>query len=66
MDYATRESKYVNNVIEARQQNEDDIAYLIRIQILYKINVWVYTACAEGKVEMFRKNVRVLAWKMLG
>ena len=30
-DHATRESKYVNNIIEPRQQHEDDFAYIIRI-----------------------------------
>ena len=31
MDHATRESEYVNNLIEARQRDEDDFAYIIRI-----------------------------------
>ena len=68
-DPATRESKYVNNVIEERQRDEDDIAYIIRIQKLYNINIWVYTPCGGGKVELFRpvddfdkdtKDVRIL------
>ena len=60
MNYKTRGSNYEINLIEARQQNEDDFAYLISIQKWNKINIWVYTACAEGKVELFRKDVRVL------
>ena len=32
MDHATPESKYVYNRIEARQQHEDDFAYIIGIQ----------------------------------
>ena len=68
MDHATRESKYVNNLIEPRQQHEDDFVYLIRIQKLYNISVWVYT---EGKLELFkpadnfdedREDVKILVW----
>ena len=71
MDHTTRESKYVNNLIEARQRDEDDFAYIIRIQKLYNINNWVYTHCGGGKVELFkpvddfdkfRKDVRILIW----
>ena len=70
-NHATRESKYVNNLIEARQRDEDDFAYIIRIQKLYNIIIWVYTPCAGGKVELFkpvddfdkdRKDVRILVW----
>ena len=49
MDHATRESKYVNNLIEARQRDEDDFAYIIRIQKLYKIKIWVYTHSSGAK-----------------
>ena len=71
MDHATRESKYVKNLIEARQRDEDDFAYIKRIQKLYNINIWVYTPCDGGKVELFkpmddfnkdRKDVRILVW----
>ena len=54
MDHATREGRYLNILIEPRQQHEDDFAYIIRIQKLYKINIWVYTPCGEGKVELFK------------
>ena len=53
--HATRESKYVNNLIELRLQHKDDFAYIIRIQKLYNINIWVYTPCGEGKVELFKR-----------
>ena len=71
MHHATLESKYVNNLIEARQRDEDDFAYILRIQKLYNINIWVYTPCGGGKVELFkpvddfdkdRKDVRILVW----
>ena len=71
MHHATRENKYVNKLIEPRQQQEDDTAYIIRIQKLYNINIWVYTPCGGGKVELFkpgddfdtdRKDVRMLVW----
>ena len=39
MHHATRESKYVNNLIEARQRNEDDFGYRLRIQKLSNINI---------------------------
>ena len=54
MYQVTRESRYVNNLIEARQQNEDDFACIIRIQNLYNFNIWVYTPRGEGEVEMFK------------
>ena len=69
--HATRESKYVDKLIETRQQHEDDFAYIIRIQKLYNINIWVYTPCGNGKIELFkqvddfnkdRKDVRILVW----
>ena len=69
MDHATRECKYVNNLNEPRQQHEDDFAYIIRIQKLYNINIWIYTPRGEGKVGLFkpvddidkdRKDVRIL------
>ena len=71
MDQATRVSKYVNILIEARQQNEDEFAYIIRKQKLYNINILIYTPCGEGKLELFeqmddynkyRKDVRILVW----
>ena len=70
-NHATRESKYVNNLTITRQQNEDDFAYIIRIQKLYNINIWVYTPRGAGKVELFkpvddfhkdRRDVRILVW----
>ena len=71
MDHATRESKYVNNLIGAGQRVEDEFAYIIRIQKFHNINIWVYTPCGGGKVELFkpvddfdkdRKDVRILVW----
>ena len=71
MDHATRESKYVNNLVEARQRDEDDFAYIIRIPKLYNTNIWVYTPWGGGKVELFKpvddfdkdsKDVRILVW----
>ena len=70
-NHATYENNYVNDLIEPRQQNEDDFAYIIRIQKLYNINIWVYTPCQKGKVELFkpvddfhkdRRDVRILVW----
>ena len=43
---ASRESKYVDKLIEPRQQHEDDFSYIhkiLRIQKLYNINIWLFT-----------------------
>ena len=69
MLHATRESKYQNKLIAPRQQHEDDFGYILRIQKLHNITIWVYTPCCGGKVELFkpvdyfdkdRKDVRIL------
>ena len=66
---ATRESKYVDKLIEPRQQHEAVFDYILRIQKLYNINIWLYAPCGGGKVELFkqvddlrkdRKDVRIL------
>ena len=71
MHHATRESKNRNTLIEPRQQHEDDFGYILRIQKLYNISIWVYTPCGGGKVELFkpvddidkdRKDVKILVW----
>ena len=68
---ATRESKYVDKLIEPKQQHEDDFGYILRIQKLYNINIWLDTPCGGGKVELFkplddvnkdRNDVRILVW----
>ena len=51
---ATREFKYVDKLIEPRQHQEDDFGYILRIQKLYIINIWIPTPCGEGKVELFK------------
>ena len=70
-NHATRESKYTKKLISPRQQHEDDFGYILRTQKLYNINIWIYTPCGGGKVELLepvddfdkdRKNVRILAW----
>ena len=69
MDYATRESKYQNKLIPLRQQHDDDFGYILRIQKLYNINIWIYTPCGDDKVELLkqvddfdkdRKDIRIL------
>ena len=61
----------VDKLIEPRQQHEDDFAYIIRVQKLYNFNIWIYTPCGNGKIELFnpvddfnkdRKDVRILVW----
>ena len=71
LNNATRESKYVNNLIEARQQHEDDFGYMLRIQKLYNINFLIYTPYGGAKADFFkpvddfdkdRKDSRILVW----
>ena len=71
MDHATRENKYQNKPITPRQQHEDDFCYILRIHKLYSINIWIYTPCGDGKVELLkpvddfdkdRKDLRILVW----
>ena len=61
--------KYIDKLIEPRQQHEDDFGYIIRTQKLYNINIWLYSPCGGGKVKLFkkvddfnkdRKDVRIL------
>ena len=61
----------IYNLIEPRQQHDDDFAYIIKIQKLYNFNIRVYTPCGEGNVELFkpvndfieyRKDVGILFW----
>ena len=46
MDHATRESKYINNLIEVRQQHEDDFAYKLRIHENCTVLIIGYTHLA--------------------
>ena len=75
MDHATHESKYETKLIVPRQQHEDYLGYIIRIQKLYIFNIWIYTHCGDGKVELLkqaagflkdRKHVRILFWEKAG
>ena len=68
----THAKKICKNLIVPRQQNNDDFAYIIRVQKLYNINIWLYTLCGEGKVALFkpvddfnkdRNDVRILVWE---
>ena len=54
MDNATFESKYQNKLITPRQQHEDDFGYILRIKKFYKTNIWIYTPCGDGKVELLK------------
>ena len=72
-DHAIRESKYINNLVDDWEDNENTYDYLTRIQNKYNINIWFYQPSTEDdvKVEILekcsnvvkgRKNVRILAW----
>ena len=54
VDHATHKSKYQNKIIVPRQQHEDDFAYILRIQKLHNIKIWIYTPCGDGKAELLK------------
>ena len=69
MDQATRQQQ--KKIIAPRQQHENDFGYMIRIQKLNNINIWIYTPCGDGKIKLLisvddfnknRKDVRILVW----
>ena len=47
-DQATREKKNVKNLGVPRLQNEEDFAYILRIQKFYNISIWLNTPLGEG------------------
>ena len=55
MVLATPESKYQNKLITPRQQHEDGFGYILRIQKLYNISIWIYTPRGDGKVELLKQ-----------
>ena len=72
-DHATRESKYINNLVDEWEDNKSTYDYLTRKQNKYNINIWFYPPLTEDntKVEIFkkcsnfvkdRKIVRILVW----
>ena len=76
-DHATRESEYINNLVDDWEDNENSYDYLTRIQNKYSIIIWFYQPSIEvdTKVETLqkcsnfvkgRKNVRILAWNEHG
>ena len=58
-DHATRESKYINNLVDEWEDNENTYDYLTRKQNKYNINIWFYPPSTEDntKVEIL-KNVQ--------
>ena len=61
---AIRESKYVDKLIEPRQQHEDDFGYILRIHKFYNINNWLYTPCGGVKVEINKWMILIKIKKM--
>ena len=70
---ATRENKYINNLVDHWEDNENTYDYLTRMQNKYNINIWVHQPSTEDdtKAEVSqkwstfikgRKNVRISAW----
>ena len=42
-DHATRESKYIYNLVDDWEDNENTYGYLTRMQSKYNINIWIYS-----------------------
>ena len=71
---ATRENKYINNLVDDWEYNETAYDYITKIQNKYNINNWFYRPTQDSniaKVERLekcsnfvkdRQNVRVLVW----
>ena len=71
---ATRENKYINNLVDDWEYNETAYDYITKIQKKYNINIWFYRPTQDSniaKVECLEKcsnfvkgrhNVRILAW----
>ena len=69
---ATRENKYIDNLVDDWEDNEYAHNYLTKIQNKYNINIWFYRPIpGSAKVELLekcidfvkdRKNVRILTW----
>ena len=71
---ATRENKYINNLVDDWEYNETVYDYITKIQNKYFINIWFYRPTQDSniaKVERLekcsnfvkdRQNVRILVW----
>ena len=71
---ATRESKYINNLVDDWEYNETAYDYITKNQNKYNINIWLYRPTQDSniaKVECLekssnfvkdRQNVRILVW----
>ena len=74
-EHATRENKYIANLVKDWEANEYVHNYLTKIQKIYIINIWFYWHAQDGnvaKVERLEKcsnfvkgsdNVRILVWE---
>ena len=73
-EHATREDKYINNLVDDWEYNETAYDYITKIQNKYNINIWFYRPAQNSniaKVECLEKcsnfvkgrhNVGILAW----
>ena len=71
---ATRENKYINNLIDDWEYNETAYDYITKIQNNININIWFYRPTQDiniAKVECLekcsnfvedRQNLRILIW----
>ena len=71
---ATRENKYINNLVDDWEYNETAYDYITKIQNKYNIKIWLYGPTQDSniaKVERLekcpnivkdRQNVRILVW----
>ena len=71
---ATRENKYINNLVDDWEYNETAYDYITKIQNKYNINIWFYRPTQDGNIAKVerreecsnfvkgRHNVRIVAW----
>ena len=71
---ATRENKYINNLVDDREYNETAYDFIAKIQNKYNINIWLYRPTQDSniaKVERLekcsnfvkdRQSVIILVW----
>ena len=74
-EQATRENKYINNLVDDWEYNETAYDYITKLQNKYNINIWFYRPAQDSniaKVERLekcsnfvkdRQNVRILVWE---
>ena len=74
-EHATKENKYINNLVDDWEYNETAYDYITKIQIKYNTNIWFYRPAHDSNIAKVdslekcsnsvkdRQNVRILVWE---